>query len=957
VRWFRIPGLIFAALLALSPAARAGQTTLVTPGAPLTMAQLATFLNNAYNTIGTNFSGGSPPAVCSGSAACLYQYWLDTSTAPFALRINDGTQWVPIGLLDATVHTFGTSTPGYVNLMSFGADPTGVADSHPAWVAAVAALPAQGGAIYIPKGTYKFLTANSYTFTTSPAAIKVYGDGPDATILTFPNATYGVSINYISYLNSADISDLTITAGNSPSGAGLNLSFPGASNTPGAFTTSTVRNVQFRGADNTGSGGTDYWNYAIVVNGVSGTNISDVTVWGGVSTGVGILYEGAAGYFSVQHNLINFSANNVYDGVQVGTKVQGVNAVNFNSIPGDDGLKVLAGGTGVSEISMVNSQCTAINSCIEVLSATQDLNITGNAYLSALASVIQTGNVAVTGTIQGNNLVPYTQLSGIGVLIQGATSIGGYGTLMISNNLISMFATAISLTSTSFTTQVGWNTGVGNTAWITNAGTNNVLPTGTGSVVQATSPTLATPTLTTPVINGASTGTGVATANTVSTLVARDGSGNFAAGTITAALTGHASLDLALTGGTLTGAVSTNSQITSTLATGTAPFVVASTTNVANLNASSLSGATFAAPGAIGGGTAATGAFTTLTSGAHTITSASANAFAVGLNGATNPAFNVDSSTGSQAAGLTVIGAASGGTVAISAIDSGSNTNLSINPKGTGTFTVNLATGSAVFASTGSFTAKSTTSFNPQFTMENDVNDATGGYFKYNKSRGAGAAVQSGDYLGILQWSGLDTNLSFTAGANINAIVTAVGATTVTADLQFYVGGTYALQLVGATGQASFPATTDASSSTTGAVITAGGLGIAKAAYIGTFASVGTKIRAAGTAPALTSCGTSPAIVGSDLAGEVTMGTATPTGCIITFNVAYASAPYCVVHWPAQALASQSYTYSTTAITQTATSSNKIIYHCYARSAGWLLNRDLDPAANDNTPAFMEKAA
>jgi hypothetical protein len=37
------------------------------------------------------------------------------------------------------------------------------------------------------------------------------------------------------------------------------------------------------------------------------------------------------------------------------------------------------------------------------------------------------------------------------------------------------------------------------------------------------------------------------------------------------------------------------------------------------------------------------------------------------------------------------------------------------------------------------------------------------------------------------------------------------------------------------------------------------------------------------TAPALTSCGTSPAIVGTDMAGTVTMGT-TPTGCVITFN-------------------------------------------------------------------------
>ena len=65
--------------------------------------------------------------------------------------------------------------------------------------------------------------------------------------------------------------------------------------------------------------------------------------------------------------------------------------------------------------------------------------------------------------------------------------------------------------------------------------------------------TLANKTLTTPVLTGLPTGTGVATANTVSTLVARDASGNFAAGTITASLTGNASGSAA----TVTGAAQT----------------------------------------------------------------------------------------------------------------------------------------------------------------------------------------------------------------------------------------------------------------------------------------------------------------------------------------------------------------------------------------------------------------
>ena len=79
---------------------------------------------------------------------------------------------------------------------------------------------------------------------------------------------------------------------------------------------------------------------------------------------------------------------------------------------------------------------------------------------------------------------------------------------------------------------------------------------------------------------------------------------------------------LIINSGALSGitTIGLSGQLTSTLATGTAPFVVASTTNVANLNASSLNGATFAAPGPIGSGTASTGAFTTLTSsGASTI--------------------------------------------------------------------------------------------------------------------------------------------------------------------------------------------------------------------------------------------------------------------------------------------------------------------------------------------------
>lgn len=95
-------------------------------------------------------------------------------------------------------------------------------------------------------------------------------------------------------------------------------------------------------------------------------------------------------------------------------------------------------------------------------------------------------------------------------------------------------------------------------------------------------------------------------------------------------------------------------------------------------------------------------------------------------------------------------------------------------------------------------------------------------------------------------------------------------------------------------------------------------------------------ITAQTTAPVLTSCGSgTPAITGTDTAGIVTMGTSA-TGCVITFNVAYTSAPYCVVTWIATPLTSQSYVTAAASITltQTSTSGNKAQYICIAQSGG-----------------------
>lgn len=65
-------------------------------------------------------------------------------------------------------------------------------------------------------------------------------------------------------------------------------------------------------------------------------------------------------------------------------------------------------------------------------------------------------------------------------------------------------------------------------------------------------------------------------------------------------------------------------------------------------------------------------------------TTAAAHCLTTGLNGLTNPAFDVDCSAASQASGIRMFGSATGVAPGIVATDSASNVNLSINAKGSG---------------------------------------------------------------------------------------------------------------------------------------------------------------------------------------------------------------------------------------------------------------------------------
>lgn len=97
-----------------------------------------------------------------------------------------------------------------------GADPTGSQDSTAALQAAFSAVPASGGVVYVPQGTYKIssaLTASNNTI--------IQGDGPHATVISQTSTTAN-AVTATTPSNLA-IRDLSLQGPNSGSGNGINF--------------------------------------------------------------------------------------------------------------------------------------------------------------------------------------------------------------------------------------------------------------------------------------------------------------------------------------------------------------------------------------------------------------------------------------------------------------------------------------------------------------------------------------------------------------------------------------------------------------------------------------------------------------------------------------------------------------------------------------------------------------
>lgn len=648
-----------------------------------------------------------------------------------------------------------------------GVDPTGATDSTAGIVAAIAAVP-YGATIFFPRGFYSVKSASSPIFSLNDKSITIEGDGWGTVFQIHSSVGSGIDLFSSTISASTEVRGVKfrnfLISNNSATNGRSWFVFD--SSASGA----TIAAIEIIGVLAPEGAG----RFASISGGTAGTAF-DITIAQNTIFGGGILLSSSGDSIRVQNNIIT-GTNPALDVNQAaGAGGLLVTGNNITTSAGQLLIRRAIKPTIIGNEFEQTATCTEANNAMIDLLGDVGLVESPLIHGNTIASLTGFGNPnpirianADTPVVDANRVYVSSSYNHVVITSAAANAIltaenawltgsGVAGNLVLSNASAS---TAITPKYTATPTQFGILYGAGGTGTTTTAAmTDGQLLVGQTSAAalpktlsgDATLAASGAITLASTISAGGPTGSA-----TVAPIITYDAKGRLTAvssatitpavGSITGLGTGIATA-LAVNVGTAGSPVINGGALGSPSSAGTLP--------AHTLGGTVSGGGNQINNVIIGASTPLAGSFTTLSaSTSATITSASATSLTVGLNGATNPAFTVDSSTGSQAAGLKVTGAATGGTVAVVATDSGSNTNLTINAKGSGTIGIGSVSTGAVTI-TPNVTHSGTTTLSGALTY--------GGVTLTNNVTGTGKMV-------------LDAGPTITGHATIEG-VTATGAT------------------------------------------------------------------------------------------------------------------------------------------------------------------------------------
>lgn len=139
-------------------------------------------------------------AILSADGA-LFRYDPSDSTSPANGPVIGGIQKCGTIVVDATGRRWKRNYSGGINIIWFGAS-TAASDNTTAiqYALAAAASNGVGGSVYIPAGSWNVATMQAITLTSVDSGIRIYGDGPLASIINYTVNTVSAS-NFLIYHN------------------------------------------------------------------------------------------------------------------------------------------------------------------------------------------------------------------------------------------------------------------------------------------------------------------------------------------------------------------------------------------------------------------------------------------------------------------------------------------------------------------------------------------------------------------------------------------------------------------------------------------------------------------------------------------------------------------------------------------------------------------------------------
>lgn len=384
--------------------------------------------------------------------------------APIASPVFTGDPQAPTPSVtdsDTSIATtaFVKNSLAYVNIVNYGGVGDGTTDNTTAFAAALAALGARGGTIFFPRGSFKFASLQTVSYTLNALYdLTLLGEGPDATSLLWPAGVDGIRINFNSNTSKSTQAfharDLSIvSADNTPSQIGVLLNQSGTLN--GAYTAYTeFTRVSIMGSD--GPVGSNGWGTGVKCVDVSNVQFTGCALFGtATASGTGVSWEGTnASNIATGLYFNDCAINQFTTGILMLDFVQGMylTACQINGCT--VGLDLTGGAHAVgadidSAVSIVNSEFGVYATNANAITMTNPVaflqidstnfnmaQIAGPAgfiVLAAMASVQITNCSMIAPGWPGGASTIGTKLTGIS--LAGTES----GATIVANNLIAGF--------------------------------------------------------------------------------------------------------------------------------------------------------------------------------------------------------------------------------------------------------------------------------------------------------------------------------------------------------------------------------------------------------------------------------------------------------------------------------------------------------------------------------------